>query len=650
VQDYWTTTLGSGDALYAIANSYYDGGGALRTYPVSRSVTYDERNNTISYEFEYDDWSTNYTEDLTVTVSNSQDECDITNVTIEGTLTGHCDAGDSAWDNVLQRWAILEPTIPAIAASYEPTVNTSVTLNSSTSYNEFNKQISFSREYSNRSTDCIEEVTVTVNYSQDECEIANVTVEGSIKGLCSTGVDDGWANAQTCWAALKPTLPGLAQSYVADINTNVVLSSSTGYNEEQSTITFSREYSNRDTNCIEEVTVTVNYSQDDCEHGRVTVEGSVKGLCSDTQTGWENAQTCWAALEPTLAGLASAADPDINTDVILSKSTGTNESQATITFSREYGTRDENYTEDLTVTVTTSQDDCGITSVTVEGSIKGLCDDLENGWTNVQTRWTALEPTLLGIAQGYVPDANVLVRTSVGYNEFNATITFSYEYNDRQEDAIVEYTTLVRDGAETCLQTVTVEGNVRGYCTDQDDPESAYNNAVAAYNADVAPNIEAWAQAAYTGSGALDTLPSRQSKGENKKAGTITFSFEYNDRPAKCITDALTESVQWTHQHPADMFAIVPVLGRVAGPVLQDKGTIKELRSTLSIEVTVCATGSCDPTSGGPGSEVTSSIVAPISANLAGSYTQVFKEGDTESWNPSTGRYSRTITWVYQNC
>jgi len=433
-----------------------------------------------------------------------------------------------------------------------------------------------------------------------------------------------------------------------------VKSQTTTFNDADCSISYSYEFS--DAEDVEEtISVTVSTDRENCEKQTVSVSGTLQGYECVGETAWENVLDKWTTdygSGTNVYDIANAYYTGSGTlgTTPVSTSVTYNESSNQLSFEYTYDDWPTNYTQDLTVTVAYSQDDCGIGTVTVEGTIKGLCDNTDDAWQNVQDQWTALEPTLLGIAQGYEPDANVLTRTSVSYNEFNKTISFSYEYSTRQENAIVEYTTEIADAFDTCLQTVTVSGSVKGYCTDPDNPESAYNNAVSVYNSDVAPNILTWAQNAYTGSGSLDTLPTRQSKGENKRTGTITFSFTYNDRPAKCLTNALTESINWQHQHPGDMFAIVPVLGRANGPVLQDKGTVKEMRSTLSIEATVCAVGSCDFLSDPAIKTDVDALVAAALANLQGSYTIVFKESDTESWNPATGRYSRNVTWVYGIC
>ena len=107
------------------------------------------------------------------------------------------------------------------------------------------------------------------------------------------------------------------------------------------------------------------------------------------------------------------------------------------------------------------------------------------------------------------------------------------------------------------------------------------------------------------------------------------------------------------------MFASIPVLGRQAGPVLQDLGAKKEKSRSLSMEIVLApATGLCTDfvdsfvTQNPINSAATSGTILGIinGANPSGAgATQVFIAEQDDSWEPTSGRFNFNIKWVYED-
>jgi hypothetical protein len=155
----------------------------------------------------------------------------------------------------------------------------------------------------------------------------------------------------------------------------------------------------------------------------------------------------------------------------------------------------------------------------------------------------------------------------------------------------------------------------------------------------------------------LNTVLLSSSVAENPVTGRINYTFEYDNRPSNCIAGAISEKVVVQDTNPADVFAIIQVIGRGTGPVLQSMGTVTERRRTVSVEALFAPVSTCFTTVNGVASLMGSSpytavdaVFAAFRAQLAQGYNQVFTERDEPSWEPKTGRYSRSVTWVYQNC
>ena len=184
---------------------------------------------------------------------------------------------------------------------------------------------------------------------------------------------------------------------------------------------------------------------------------------------------------------------------------------------------------------------------------------------------------------------------------------------------------------------------------------SKWTNAYAKYLTLIAGTMLTRAQT-YSGI-TLNTTALSNSVGENPVTGRISYTYEYDNRPSNCISGAISEKITISDNNAGDVIAIIPVIGRAAGPVLQNMSTVTETRRTVSIEVLVTPPDTCYNTANNVATVMAAApttavatIINAFAANLQASYNQVFREQDNPTWEPRTGRYSRTVTWVFQNC
>lgn len=207
--------------------------------------------------------------------------------------------------------------------------------------------------------------------------------------------------------------------------------------------------------------------------------------------------------------------------------------------------------------------------------------------------------------------------------------------------AIEETNVSIRISNEDLLTHVSVEGTITGLeirdNTSQALVTTRWANALNKWTA-VQPYLQ---QRAETMSGiGMNALPLTKQANSNQANGIITYHYDYNNRPTFFTAGALSESVTVVNHNPTDVFAIIPVLGRAIGPVIQSIQTIKELRRDVVVEIVM------------PSATLTGTALAPntnaIVTTLQPVAGQVFKDRDDESWNYRYGRYSRNVSWVYQ--
>lgn len=225
-----------------------------------------------------------------------------------------------------------------------------------------------------------------------------------------------------------------------------------------------------------------------------------------------------------------------------------------------------------------------------------------------------------------------------------------------------DFTVEVRSGTEDGLVRIAINGSINGvsemsYATPESSTNvvtSAYNNASSGW-AYIRDRVFPRAQLIYEqyGSRQLNPGPLSKSISHNPGKGIIGYSYEFNDRPCAFITGALSENFNIVDNHPSDVFARIPVLGRAAGPVLQEISTVTESTREVSIEAVMPPPTGCSSISllntYKPTTNV-ENILCEFETELTSAYDQVFKQSDNESWNPLSGRYSRTVSWVYQSC
>lgn len=150
----------------------------------------------------------------------------------------------------------------------------------------------------------------------------------------------------------------------------------------------------------------------------------------------------------------------------------------------------------------------------------------------------------------------------------------------------------------------------------------------------------------------VDRYPRSISVGRNKNNGNITFNLNYKGissgvRNLKdSITGCITANVTVTDDNRSNSYglgyksiAIVPIIGKTDGPIIQDMGTTKERRRTVSFDVTMkqsCRSFDSPPTGS----------IYPLMESykpVGSSYVQNF----TENWEWVNGRYNLSVDWIY---
>lgn len=157
----------------------------------------------------------------------------------------------------------------------------------------------------------------------------------------------------------------------------------------------------------------------------------------------------------------------------------------------------------------------------------------------------------------------------------------------------------------------------------------------------------------------LNSQPLSVAVASNEAAGTINYNLSFNNRPTNIISGVLTENIVVNDTNPGDIFSIIPVIGRKAGPILQYIGGKTEYRREVSIDLLMDYTKIpyCSgryslmlrkPSVVEPTASQLSALLNELSPSREPNVRKYFLSAPVENWNPKTGSYSLNLSWTYE--
>jgi|688.fasta_scaffold02450_13 hypothetical protein len=242
-----------------------------------------------------------------------------------------------------------------------------------------------------------------------------------------------------------------------------------------------------------------------------------------------------------------------------------------------------------------------------------------------------------------------------------------------------------RDG--TNVYTINIDGTIKGLSSQQAGG-AAYggNNTAPTINGSVAgintpyqnamykwhsvsnsgifgPNCNLYRRAQAGVFATLNHVPASVAVSSNEFTGEITYNVEYDTRPLPAVSGTLSESITCTDTYPGDVFALIPVIGRPTGPVLQYLNMRTEYQRNLSIDLVFdryYASGQggnigakqffllSKPSLNQPFRDQIKFIINAFSPSGETGILKYFVSPPQETWDAGTGRYSLNINWTYE--
>lgn len=255
-------------------------------------------------------------------------------------------------------------------------------------------------------------------------------------------------------------------------------------------------------------------------------------------------------------------------------------------------------------------------------------------------------------------------------SESNGTYSVSENWLLASGSAYENYNMSISSSVDAPFVSVSIDGNIKGLTSISPSgfgistSGTAYDNALNKYNNITNNGIfgltsDIYKRADNAVAVQLNSQPRSISLGINEYIGEITYNLQFDNRPTNIISGVLAETISVNDTYPGDIFAVIPVIGRKTGPVLQYIGGRSEYRRDISINLTLDYTKV--PYGNGRSTLLLQkpSVVEPIASQLATLIGELspanepgirkyFVSPPSESWNPKEGTYSLNLSWTYE--
>lgn len=239
--------------------------------------------------------------------------------------------------------------------------------------------------------------------------------------------------------------------------------------------------------------------------------------------------------------------------------------------------------------------------------------------------------------------------------------------------AYENYDMSLSSSIENGLYKVGINGNIKGLSSipasgsifggnGTTQLNSSYGNAINKYrqvsnNGNYGPTSWIYKRAQNTLGITLNPTPLSVSIGSNEFTGEITYSVEFDTRPTNLISGVLSEQISIQDTYPGDVFAVIPVIGRSTGPILQYIGGRTEYQRSVGIDIIVGSgyggtarqqTLLSKPILIEPMRSSINNLISQLSPAREPGIRKYFLSPPSESWDPKERRYTLNLNWTYE--
>lgn len=246
----------------------------------------------------------------------------------------------------------------------------------------------------------------------------------------------------------------------------------------------------------------------------------------------------------------------------------------------------------------------------------------------------------------------------INQNPYEGTVSLNETWIGTTDNSGVleEFDANVNINLDSNIASVSVNGTIQGLATVNYPSGTGIpklSRAINYWNNYVKSVLFSRASTVYDASSfagrPLNNIPITKSYGYNTVGGTVTYNYEYNNRPANCVAAALAENITITENNPNDIFASLTILGRASGPLHQAIGTVGPRTREIAIEAVLPVSTGCSYVALTAPTDY-NNLVSTYESGLYSNYDQVFVNSESKSWVPKEGRFTFNKSWTVGEC
>jgi hypothetical protein len=398
---------------------------------------------------------------------------------------------------------------------------------------------------------------------------------------------------------------------------------------------------------------TINYLPEDAERTiSASVRGTVQGLwtgINNRELAYINAQSGWLDVHPQLTGRVPGASNFINGTVDNDPTNGS------IQYNFEYDNKPivSGAIHTFTVNRTWAQEDYKST-VSIDGQVQGRITTGELAsvkFDRAYAQWIGVERDLYNVAVRYSSGGVTNLRRNpvsrnVTENPIAGAIQYQFTYNNREYELYDDtYTVTLNYGREDGINRVGVNGTVVGYDNYSGTLLDRYNNALSG----LPTETQIYGRARDFSRVYINPTIVSKEIARSPGGGSVSYNYQYSSEATltSCYTGFVSLNLSVVDIHPGQIVVEQPVIARAQGPVLQDMQTFTSRKRQITVDgVAILPTGVCNITT----LYAAKPDVWPILSGLRPTATQTYlTEDSNDSYDVLKGRFSRSITYTYEN-
>ena len=207
---------------------------------------------------------------------------------------------------------------------------------------------------------------------------------------------------------------------------------------------------------------------------------------------------------------------------------------------------------------------------------------------------------------------------------------------------------------------INIDGEVVGYAFNESDSATKYSNAMAYYTGTIA--LARYSRAADVADDlgyVLNPHPVTENYSVDRNTGTIRWGASFQGTSGyMLIRNAIEENIDVNDTGTTDVFALIEIPGRQAGPIVQPMATYTLPERTVNITAKIITASGYQISA-----DTDEARIATLRDLYSGSYrpdveylldalapsgAYYYVKANTENWNPIRGEYDRSVTWQIQ--